>query len=436
MSHPENTTQGSVHWHVAAIGAAGFLLVGGMGVLAASTDLSGAVIAVGSLVVESNVKKVQHPTGGIVADLLVRDGSKVNAGDLLVQLDDTTARANLSAVSNDLWELAARRARLEAERDDSKTVDFPKDLLETGRKDRAVDRIIVGERRLFELRRDANTGQKAQLHQRVGQLKEEIGGLSEQAAAKAKEIELVEKELVGVRQLWDKNLIQVNRLISLEREAARLKGERGALVAGTAQTRGKISETELQIIQIDQNLRSEVGRELADIRAKVSELVEKRVTALDQLQRIDIRAPQAGVVHSLAVHTKGGVIGAGEQIMLVVPETDALIAEVRIAPQDIDQVSSGQDVTLRFPNFNQRTTPELTGKVSRIAADTMQDQRTGNAYYLVRITLEEQELEKLQGAKLVPGMPVDAFIRTAHRSMLSYLLKPISDQAQKAFREK
>jgi HlyD family secretion protein len=179
-----------------------------------------------------------------------------------------------------------------------------------------------------------------------------------------------------------------------------------------------------------------VAKELADIRAKIAELVERKVTAMDQLQRIDIRAPQTGIVHQLAVHTKGGVVAAGEQIMLIVPEADELIVEARVVPQNIDQLKLDQPATLRFPGFNQRTTPELMGRVSRIAADIIQDPRTNQNYYLVRISIAEREIQRLNGLKLVPGMPVEAFIRTDERTMLSYLLKPMTDQARCAFREK
>jgi HlyD family secretion protein len=215
-----------------------------------------------------------------------------------------------------------------------------------------------------------------------------------------------------------------------------LKGERGQLVATIAQSRGKISEIQLQILQLDQNIRSEVAKELGDIRAKMAELVERRVTATQELQRIDLRAPQSGFVHQLAVHTKGGVIGAGEQIMLIVPEADALVIEARVMPRDIDQVQLGQSAVLRFTSFNQRRTPELNGTVSRIAADTINDDRAGTSYYLVRISINNGETARLNGLRLVPGMPVEAFIKTVDRTILSYLLKPLADQAQRAFRER
>ena len=429
-------SQRSIRAHLIAIAAVAVFLVAGIGVIGATTELAGAVIAPGTLVVQSNVKKVQHPTGGIVGELKVQDGSHVKVGDLLIRLDDTTAHANLAMVEKSLSELYARRARLEAERDGGAEVEFPDDLLAQAARQSDVGRVVAGERKLFELRRQAQHGQKAQLRERVTQLNDEVRGYTEQAAAKKKEIEFIGKELEGVRDLWQKNLIPITRLTALERDGARLEGERGQLIAAIAQGKGKISETELQIIQVDQNIRSDVAKELADIRAKIAEMVERKVTATDQLQRIDIRAPQSGLVHQLSVFTKGGVVAAGEQIMLIVPEADDLIVEVRVDPQKIDQLKLDQPATLRFPGFNQRTTPELNGRVSRIAADVIQEQRTGQYYYLVRIGMAADELARLNGLKLVPGMPVEAFIRTDERTMLSYLLKPLIDQARRAFREK
>lgn len=426
-------TQISIRSHVLAIALIGVFLALGIGALGAMTRLAGAVIALGSLVVESNVKKVQHPNGGVVGDILVKDGARVEAGEMLVRLDPTEAQANLAAVSKWLWELTARRARLEAERDDRGEIEFTQDLLNQD-SDPEIARIVTGERKLFELRREAKRGQKAQLRERITQLKEEVSGLTEQAGAKAQEIELVKKELEGVRDLYEKKLIPISRLTALERDAARLTGERGLLSANAAQTRGKISEIELQIIQLDQNLRSDVAKELADNRAKTSELTEKKITAAEQLKRIDIRAPQAGVVQQLSIHAKGAVVTAGEQIMLIVPEQDALIVEVKLSPADIDKVEVGQHATLRFTSFNRQTTPELSGKVTRIAADTIKDDKAG-AYYLVRLSLDDGEVSRLGGRRLVAGMPVEAFIRTTERSMLSYLLKPLTDQASRAFRE-
>ena len=411
------------------------MLAGGVGGWAVATEVSGAVIAPGQLVVETNVKKVQHPTGGVVGELRVRDGSEVRAGDVLVRLDDTITRANLAIVTKNLDELSARQARLEAERDGADAIAFPQELLER-REVAEVGKVLAGETRLFELRRSARAGQKAQLKERVEQLKEEIDGRTGQIQAKGREIVLIGQELEGVRELWRKNLIQIQRVTALERDAVRIEGERAQLIAANAQTKGKISETELQILQIDQDLRSEVGRELADIRGKLSELVERKVAAEDQLKRVDIRAPQDGFVHQLAVHTVGGVVTPGEALMMVVPRADSLTVEARLAPPDIDQVRVGQRAVLRFSAFNQRTTPELNGEVQVVAADVSQDPKTGVYYYTVRIALPPQELERLGGLKLVPGMPLETFIQTGSRTVISYLMKPLTDQVARAWRER
>ena len=294
---------------------------------------------------------------------------------------------------------------------------------------------MAGEARLFDLRRGARDGEKAQLAQRVDQLNEEMQGITSQIEAKAREIDLIEQELTGVRALWEQNLVPVTRVNALDREAARLEGERGELVAAVAQTKGRISEINLQVIQIDQDLRSEVAGELRDVQARIAELAEREVAARDQLARIDIRAPQSGRVHQLAVHTIGGVVKAGEVLMLVVPVADRLSIEVRIAPYDIDQVQLRQPALLRFSAFSQYATPEVAGEVTRVSADLSTDERTGSSYYTARIGLPDNELGNLKGLSLTPGMPVEAFIRTGERTVLSYLTKPLADQLMRSFRD-
>jgi HlyD family secretion protein len=435
MSPNTLSARRSIRIHLALGAIMVCLVAGGIGGWAATTQLAGAVIAQGHLVVDSNVKKVQHPTGGIVAELRVRDGDRVKAGDILVRLDDIQVRANVGIVAKDLDELIARRARLEAEQDDSKEVVFPQDLLDRA-DDPDVARVMAGERKLFELRRTARVGQKAQLKERVAQLRKEIDGILGQAAAKKHEIDFVNQELESVRDLWEKKLVLLSQLTALERDLARLEGERGQLIAAAAEAKGKIVETELQIIQVDQDLRSEDGKDLADVRAKISELAEQKIAAEDQLRRIEIRAPQSGRIHQLSVHTIGGVIEAGEPIMLIVPDADSLTVEAKVAPQDIDQLHLGQPAVLRFTTFNQRTTPELNGEVSLISADLMEDQRTGTSFYLVHVKLKANEIQRLGDVTLTPGMPVETFIQTRERTVLSYLVKPLRDQLQRSFREK
>jgi len=430
--------QRSIRLHlVGGIGVA-FLLVGGVGGWGATAEIAGAVIATGQLVVDTNVKKVQHPSVGIVKELRVRTGDHVKAGDLLIRLDDTQIRANLDVVVHQLDELAARRARDEAERDGADQVTFPLELL-ARQSDPIVARVIEGERNLFLIRRSARTGQKAQLRAQIGELDEQIRGQREQLAAKDKEIEWVRQELKGTRELFQKNLIQLGRLSSLEREAARLDGDHGVLLAQIAQNRGKVAETELRIIQVDEDLRTEVSKDMSENRAKTSELSERRIAAEDQLRRVEIRAPHDGYVHELAVHTVGGVIKEGEPIMLIVPDKEKLLVEAKVQPQDIDQLYVGQPATLRFSTFNQRTTPELNGTVSLMSPDVVQDTKAGpnsSSYYMVRVKIPPEEIARLGDVKLVPGMPVEVFMRTHDRTALSYLIRPVHDQITRAFREK
>ncbi len=411
------------------------LLGGGLGGWASTTEISGALIAPGSIVVDSNVKKVQHPTGGVVGELRARDGDIVKSGDVVVRLDDTVTKAGLAIVTKSLNGLQARAARLEAEQRGAENVVFPAALLEQAN-DPETQSVMMSETRLFEVRLNGRTGQKSQLRERIAQLMQEVSGLSAQENAKKGEIELVQRELVGVRQLFSKNLVGISRLTVLERDAARLAGEQGQFIAAKAQVLGKITETELQIIQIDKDLVSEASKDLRETNDKIGEFVERKVTAEDQLRRINIRAPQDGMVLQSSVHTVGGVISAGDAIMLIVPQADNLSVEAKVNPQDIDQLRIGQSTVLRLSALNQRTTPELNGIVSRVSPDTTLDQRTGQSYYTIRISMPAEEIARLRDVKLIPGMPVEAFIQTGNRTMLSYLMKPLHDHLMRAFREK
>jgi HlyD family secretion protein len=433
LDHPD--MREAIRRYTIAGGAVVVLLTGGVGVWAGTMQIAGALIAPGTIVVDSNVKKVQHPTGGVVGEVHAHDGDRVRAGDLLVRLDDTVAKANLAIVTKGLTELEARKARLSAERDRADTVSFPDDLLKR-RDDPEVAQVLTAERKLFDLRRAARAGQKAQLRERIEQLGKEINGFTSQQVSKEKEVTLIERELAGVRDLFQKNLVPITRVTALERDGTRLDGERGQLIASIAQAKGKVAELNLQIIQVDEDASSEVAKEMRETDGKIGEYVERKIAAADQLKRTDIRSPQDGTVFQSTVHTVGGVIPAGEPIMLVVPDAEKLAVEAKVNPQDIDKVQVGQSAVLRFSAFDTRTTPEISGKVTRVSADTTSDQRTGLSYYTIRIALERDQTARLGNAKLVPGMPVDAFVQTGERTVISYLMKPLSDQIVKAFREK
>jgi HlyD family secretion protein len=418
-----------------------FVLVGGLGAWAATTSLAGAVVGSGTVVVDTNVKKVQHPTGGIVGEIRVKDGDMVRNGDVLVRLDETVTRANLMVITNQLDELGMRQARLAAERDAASALAIPPEF-KSRLGEANIAQIVAGERMLFESRRTARTGQKSQLRERIAQLNEEIAGLKAQGASKIDEIGLIRKELNDLAPLEAKNLVPASKMTQMRREATRIEGERAQVTATLAQAKGKIAETELQIIQIDQDMRSEVMKDLRESQGKVAELTERKVAAEDQLKRVEIRAPQNGIVHQMSVHTVGGVISPTEPVMLIVPEGDALVVEAKIAPQDIDHVKTGQTAFVRFPAFNQRTTPEIQGTVSRISADTSKDggmvpgqPQAAAPFYVARITLDETEKSKAGKLRLLPGMPAEVHFQTSERTALSYLVKPLQDQIAKAFNE-
>ncbi|MGN8154346.1 HlyD family type I secretion periplasmic adaptor subunit [Agrobacterium sp. 22094] len=410
------------------------LLVGGMGGWAATAMLSGAVVGMGTVVVDGSVKRIQHREGGIVGEILVRNGSRVAAGDVLIKLDDTITRANLAIITKQLDQLTARRFRLIAERDNLQEV-ATSSAQSSVFEGAPSPEYVAAEQALFMSRRDTLNSQKAQLRQRIDQIGQETTGLTVRLKAKGEELSWIGQELIRVRNLSDQQLIQFNRLAELERLRAQLDGERGQLIAEVARTETRVTETELQILQLDQDRRTEVVTELRDVDNKLAELAEQRVSADDQLKRINILAPQSGVVHELAVHTIGGVISPSETIMQIVPVNDTLVVEARIQPADIDQLHIGQKATLRFSAFNQRTTPEIFGEIKTVAADLILNQQTGESWYTARISIPADELARLGSLPLLAGMPVEAFVQTGERTALSYLLKPLADQINRAMRE-
>lgn len=424
----------SIRRHLLAGVSIAFLAGTGAVGWATTAEISSAVIAPGLLVVESNLKKVQHLSGGVIAEIRVREGDRVKEGDVLVRLDDTQLRAAVAIFSKDLNQNLSQRARLEAERDGTTKITFPDALLAQA-DDPEVASMMAASVKLFDSRRGARAGQKAQLRERIDQMKVQVRGLNGQVAAKVKEMELLNKDLENYRTLRAQNLVPITTLTTMERDAVRLDGERNQLIEGTAQVQGRIAETELQILQIDQDLRSEVGRDLTQVNARIAELTERKAASEDQLRRVDIRAPVTGRVFELAAFTVGGVITPGAVIMQIVPNDDVLTVEVHINPQDIDKLSLGQMVTLRFSAFNMQTTPEINGQVSLISPDLTKDPRGGPSFYGARVFVSPEELARLGNLKLVPGMPVDAFLQTGERTALSYFLKPLRDIRETTFRQ-
>jgi HlyD family secretion protein len=417
-------------------GLRALLVVGGLaGGWMALVPLSGAVVVPGNLVVQSNVKAIQHPTGGVVAQIPIHNGMRVNSGDLLLRLDSTQAQASLQVVSKQLDEVRAKIARLVAERDGLPRPAIPPEM-SSRLDDNNVKTLLASEASLFRARVTARESQKELLKSKVSQLGEEIVGLEAQVASKAKQLELITGELTGVQELFDKRLVPIARLTALQRESARIEGERGQLISTIAETKTKVDEAKLQMVRLDQDVRTEVVKELGEAQGKEAELSERSVAARDVLERIEMRAPASGVIHQLNAHTIGGVIRAGDTVMEVVPDSDDLQIEARLQPNDIDQVRKGQQAFVRFSAFNQRVTPQLIGQVSYVSPDTTRDQQTGTSYFTVRIMLPEEERRRLAGLQLSSGMPAEVFMQTGSRTMLSYLFKPILDQFQRAFVER
>ncbi len=429
-AHALTVTQLNIRLWISLLGVV--VLVFGVGGWASLAPISGAVVGSGTLVVDSSVKRVQHAHGGIVTKILVSNGDVVEAGQVVLKLDDTQLRAGLGIITSQLMQLRGRRARLEATRDGLDEVQFPAGFSQLGFE---AEKIMRAERRLYLALVTSLKGHKAQLGERIEQLKREIEGLKAQRDAKARELELIGVEEKRISKMFERKLIPVTRLLNIQRDVTRIAGEHGSLIARVASLSGQINETRLKILSLDDDARSNSQQELRDVDARISEYQERRIAAEDQLRKVDIIAPQNGVIHELGVHTVGGVIKAAETVMLVVPQGDTLRIDARIAREDIDQVSRGQVAKLRFVSFNQRTTPEVDGRVLRISPDIKLDQRTGATYYVARIGLEKGTARKLQGLTLIPGMPVEVFIKTRPRTLISYLFKPVSDNFNRAFLE-
>ena len=409
------------------------LLVAGIGGWAVTTEISGAVIASGEVVVESDIKIVQHQGGGVIGELLVRNRSLVEEGDVLLRIDGTFASAELGIVNGRLNEFYARRALAVAERDEQSTIEFPAALLERA-DDPAVAEVLSSTQSTFDLRREARNGQVARLRQQIVQLTQKIDGFAHQTAAKTKEMALVKVQLELFRQLLSQNLTGQSKVAGFERDIAGLEGELGQLTASAAEAKGRISELEVQILQVSQEARSQAASELQTLSASISEHEERRITSLDQLKRLEIRAPQSGIVHEMNVSTVGGVISPGDPLMKIVPIADELVVEADVAPSERDQLETGQVASLSFAAFNQRATPRIEGLISNISPSTSINSITGAPYYAVRITMSLDQMKKLGQVEVLPGMLVTAFITTSPRTFAEYLIAPLTEQIERAFR--
>ncbi len=411
------------------------LIVGGLFVWGSFAEISSAVVAQGTIVVQGNTKKVQHREGGIVKDILVNEGDLVQSGDILIRLDDTRTQANLAIVTKQLVELRAQAARLLAERDGRSDITFPQPTEAPFDASELAD-IRNGHIQLMESRRKSLEGRKNQLKEQIKQLNSQISGLLVQRDAKADEIRFVQQTIKANETLIEKKLVTQSYLNEMKREKAELEGDYGGFVSQLAQIRQAVSEKELQLLQIADDAQAAILEEYQTVRSKITQLEEQEISARDQLKHILIRASQTGIVHQLAIHTIGAVIAPGETVMMIVPREDKLIVQAKVNPAEIDRLSPDQEARLRFPAFDRRTTPEIKAHLDVISADRITDQASGQAYYEVFLRFSDEELGKLEGKTLVPGMPVEVYLQTGYRSVLSYLVKPMVDQIEHALKER
>jgi type I secretion membrane fusion protein, HlyD family len=410
------------------------ILIGGVGGWAANARLNGAVVSTGTVEVDQKLKSVQHRDGGIVSEIAVREGDSVGVGQVLIRLDDTQVKAESEIVRAQILELAVKRARLIADRDGQDRIVLQQ--LPFAPDESVLDLALAGETRLLKGNRTHRESQKEQLELATQQVRDEVRGLEAQLDAKVAEIALLKTEFARVKGLAEKKLIETSRASSLERDLTRLMGEEGEISAAIARANTRENEIRLQIIGIDEASRTDAQRELVPIDTRLSELQERYTATQDRLMRTEIRAPIAGIINELNVHTLGGVISPAEILATIVPQDARLRIAVKVAPQSIDQVSVDRPARLRFTAFNQRVTPELAGRVVHISPATTRDSAAEQPYYLGEVSLDEGELAKLPEARLLPGMPVEVYISTDERTPLSYLAKPIADQFARAFTER
>ena len=412
------------------------LLVGGFGAWAGMSTISGAVIAQGRIEVDQNRQVVQHPSGGVVAEILIDEGDTVAESDILIRLDPTSMRSQLAIIDNQLYELMARRGRLDAERDDRTEIIFDPFIVDAATRSEDARSLMDGQARLLAARIETTAAENDQLLKRRGQIMDQIVGIVSQQDALAEQITLIESELKDQQTLLDKGLAQMSRILSLQRERARLSGTLGELRASKAQSEGRATEIDIQLLQRASARRQEAITTLRDLQYRELELREERRALIEDLDRMDIVAPVSGVIYDLQVHALRSVLRAAEPVLFIVPQDRPLVINAQIDPIHVDLLYLGQDVTLRFSALDQRTTPELTGQVVQISADAFQGAEGTAPFYRAEITLSEDQRARLPAnTTLIPGMPVEAFIRTADRSPIAYLVKPLADYFARAFRQ-
>jgi len=413
-----------------------FLLVGGFGGWATFSNIAGAVVVSGRIEVDQNRQIVQHPDGGVVSEISVSEGDLVEEGQVLLRLDSRNLKSQLLIIEGQLFELMARRGRLEAERDGTDEVEFDPELLKVAADRPEVAELVEGQHRLFFARRDSTGREIEQLEKRRGQIGSQIEGIEAQRASLRVQLGLIEQELANQQSLLDRGLAQAATVLNLRRNAANLDGTLGELKASKAQAEGRITEIDIEILKLGTSQREEAITRLRDLRYRELELAEQRRALLDQLDRLDITAPVSGVVYGMRVHTPRSVIRPADPVMFLIPQDRPLVIAVQVDPIHVDEIHVGQVVNLRMASLDQRQTPELTGSVIQISADAFQNETNGLSFYRAEIVLDEGQMDKLpKGTVLIPGMPVQAFVRTADRSPLAYLIKPLADYFTKAFRE-
>ncbi|MFT5067785.1 MAG: HlyD family type I secretion membrane fusion protein [Reinekea sp.] len=410
------------------------ILVGGFGGWAGTAQITGAVIVSGLIEVDQNRQIVQHQDGGIVTHILVDEGDVVEKGDLLVRLDAQDLQAALAVVEGQLFEILARRARFEAERDSTGELIFDP-LLDEGNPE-TVANLKAGQTNLFNARLDTNARRTEALSNRKDQIASQIRGILAQQNALGTQLGLIDEELSNQKALLDRGLAQASVVLNLQRETARLQGQTGELAASAGGAEERIIEMEIELLSLETARREEAITLLRDLQFHELELRERRTTLVRQLARLEIRAPVSGIIYGLQVFGSGVVIQPADALLFIVPQDRPLVIAAQVAPTDIDMLTIGQEVAVRFSALDQRTTPELYGKVALVSADAFTDNANSASYYRAEITLNEGELARLpSNATLIPGMPVEAFIRTADRTPFNYLIRPLSDYIARTFRD-